>query len=320
MASSTAQVIKFRFGTTLIASDGEAGSLISVVVVPGQRQVSQIGVKLPGGTRVAVPLDRVVEANADSVQVSVTREALLQAMAPIPANATAFAPATRVSAGSRSGNLAQLTISAATGKLYRLGFRAGLGGEVLADANWITDISDSGNAVTLTLPAGAELLPYRADAEIADDAQHMLYNYNRLRIDLRAIQVRVVDGEAWLRGNVSSRLNQRVTAELLEGIKGLYTIHNELVADPDLALAVAEALSADPRTHGQPIGVYPTLGHIYLRGLAGTPEVVVAAATIARGISGQQEVVSQLAVSAQADHIPVLAPVTGTEDIIPGGD
>lgn len=319
MPVAAVQAIKFRFGALVWASDGEAGTLIQVAVQPGQRRVTLVGVKLPGGTRVAVPIERIVDATADAVRVAMTREALLQTLRPIPTEATVFSSATRVQVGGRSGNLTQITVNTADASFRRLGFRSGLSGEALAEASWITVIGDDGT-ITLTVPSGAALVPYRADADVAEDARAALNNYYRLRIDLRAVSLRVIDGEAWLLGNVSSTLNRRVSAELLEDIKGLSTIHNDLIADPDLAVTVARALASDPRTHGQPIGVYPVLGKVFLRGRTLTQTAAEAASQVAGQVSGLNTVVNQLAVAPQATYIPVLAPVTGNEDIIPGGD
>lgn len=324
MADTFSEVIKLRFGTVVVASDGEAGAVDHVTIQPGQRMATALGVKIgrgPGGVRVEVPLDRVTTATSAEVRLTNTREALLQAMARTPAAATTLSGATRVTLNGKGGGaLTQVSVNRATRALRRLAYRPGLGGELLGDVAWITDIADDGRTVAFTLPAGQTPVPYRPDADLFDAAHAALYNYPRLRIDLRAIEIHAVDGEVWLRGHVSSKLNQRIAAELLENLSGLTTIHNELVADPDLAITVARALTTDPRTHGQLIGVYPILGKVILRGRALTPEAAAAAAQIAAAAAGQGEIVNQIAVDANAHFLPVLAPVTGADDIIPGGD
>jgi osmotically-inducible protein OsmY len=321
MATQRAVVWKFRFGATVIATDGEAGELTYVAVQPGQRAVTHAGVRLPGGAQVAVPLDRVSDADATAVRVTLTREGLLRALEPLTGAVTLFARATQVSVDSKQfGSLTQVSMTTTDATFRRIGVRRGLaGGEALLDSSTITDISDDGRAITCALQGG-QPIPYRDDADLATAANNALYNYARLRVDLRAVQMRVIDGEIWLRGNVSSTLNRRVMTDLLENLSGRIATHNDLIADNELAVRIAQALAKDPATHGQLIGVYPNLGKVFLRGRATSPEAIQKAAQIAAGIPGQNAIVPQIAVSATAQFLPTLAPVTGTEDIIPGGD
>ncbi len=320
MATTAAEVNKFRFGATVIASDGEAGTLNAVVVQPGQRIVTMVGIKLPGNARVAMPVERVLATDSKEVHVSLTREALLQTLQPIPADAIQFTPSTRVTLNDRgAGTLTQVTINTQDARLRRIGIKQGLG-EALADAAWITSIGENG-VLAVSVPVGAALAHYRADNELRDAVYEALWNYSRLRIDMRAIDIQAVDGEVWLRGHVSSSLNRRITSELIQDLKGLTTVHNELVADPDLALTIARALANDPATRQQLIGVYPVLGQVYLRGRVLTQDAYEKALTIARASAGSGAVVvNQLAINQAAQFVPTLAPVTGSEDIIPGGD
>lgn len=321
MAQFPIAVMKFRFGATVVASDGEAADIVGVVVLPGQRTIASVVVKLPGGAQVAVPVERIADATAQAMRVTVTREALLHVLPKVPSGATVLTPRTQVALnGGNYGNLAQISMLVATGAIHHLTVRRGMSGDYLVPASAITDISDDGRTVACAQAPGAAPVAYRSDGEVADDVQTALWNYSRLRVDLRAVQVRVVDGEVWLNGYVSSSLNRRVMAELLEDIKGVTAIHNELVADNELAIQIAQALAKDPRTHGQRFGVYPNLGQVYLRGLAHTPEAALAAAEIAGQIDGQHIVVNQVVVNATAEFLPMLAPVTNTEDVIPGGD
>jgi len=321
MAHPSIAIMKFRFGATVVASDGEAADITGVVVQPGQRAVTGVVVKIPGGTLVIVPLERIADATAAEMHVTVTREALLQVMPKVTADATVLARNTQVQVnGSNYGNLAQVSVVTATGGLHRLTVKRGMSGEFLVDARSIVDISDDGRMVGCQTAANTAPVAYRSDGEVLDAARAALWNYPRLRVDLRAVQVRVVDGEVWLNGHVSSTLNRRVMAELLEGIKGVTAIHNDLVADNELAIEIAQALAKDPRTHGQRLGVYPNLGEVYLRGLSDSPEAAQAATEIAAQIDGRHVVVNQIRISNNVDYLPMLAPVTGTEDVVPGGD
>jgi osmotically-inducible protein OsmY len=322
MSTGTVEVIKFRFNTTVYATDGEAGTVDHVVINPGTREVTHVGVKIQrgfGGPINNVPLDRIVDARSHEVHLAVTREALLQTMPAVSPKDTILARATQVKLGSGgTGALMQVAVNGDGRKIRTLGVRAG-NGEVLVNAQQLQGIDNNGR--TLTVVASSTPFPeYRDDVDLFEEARARLFNYPRLRIDLPAIHMRVVDGELWLSGYVSSTLNRRIIEDLLVGIKGLYTVHDTIVADTDLAVGVARALANDPRTRGKPIGVYPILGTIYLRGLTPDPSIAEAATLIAAKAAGNSQIINQLAIHESAALIPMLAPVTGKEDIVPGGD
>ncbi len=324
MANLAIPVIKLRFGATVIASDGEAGSLAGVSVDPARRVVTALIVKIgrgPGGVDRALPPERVVRATAEEIEIALTREALLQTM-PAPATgALLLTRATQVQLnGGAAGALSQVSVLLPAFALHRLATKRGLSGEILLDAATIRAISDTGRAITCTQAPDVTLIAYRPDGDLVDAVHDALWNYPRLRIDLRAVQIFVVDGEVWLQGFVSSALNKRLLTELLLGIPGLAAIHNDVVSDDELAVRIARALAKDPRTRGTRFGVYPTLGKVYLRGAVRSAEIAQFATQIAAGVSGTHEVAPQMAVTMATEYLPMLAPVTGNEDIIPGGD
>ena len=315
MATIAAEVIKFRFGTVVVASDGEAGTVSHVVVQPGTQAFMAVGVKLPGGTTATVSLDRVIDATSEAVHVTVTREALLQTLVKTTIQGSLLSNKTNVTnAGKSLGTLTQVSVTVATAAIRTIGIRQGLSGEIIIAGKQITSMSDDGR----TIDTVGQTLPYIADIDLYDEVHSRLGSYPRLHIDIRAVNIRVIDGELWITGHVSSTLNRRIIADLLVGTKGLTIVDNALVSDVELAVKIAQALSKDSRTHGQHIGVYPTLGKVYLRGLTSTTEASQAAIQIAQATAGTASVIGELAVS-NAQFIPLLAPVTGNEDVIPGG-
>ena len=325
MAQPSFNVVKFRFGVVVVASDGEAGSVAGVLVQPSQRVMTHLVVKIgrgPGGILRAVPLERVTGANADAVQLSITREALLGAMNEVSADDTQLSRATQVTNNTTNlGTLTQMSVVVGDNHLHRLGVKRGLASsEVLIAATQITSIDPTGRTVASATTDDAQIVPYRPDADLLDDVQAALYNYPRLHVDLRAVQVRVVDGEAWLLGNVASSLNRRIMEELLVEVRGLTAVHNEIVADNELAIQIAQALARDPRTRGQLFGVYPNLGEVFLRGNARSAEALQAAIDIAQKAGTGHHVTNQMILNSGNSLVPMLAPVTGTSDIIPGGD
>ncbi|MBW3607732.1 MAG: BON domain-containing protein, partial [Actinobacteria bacterium] len=67
-------------------------------------------------------------------------------------------------------------------------------------------------------------------------------------------------------------------------------MRNELVADDDLEIAVAEALGRDPRTRRQRIQVDAFQGIVHLRGEVPTGEVLAAAEEVAAAVHGVRSV------------------------------
>src|SRR5579859_7342049 len=88
VAMEFAEVIKFRFGAPVNASDGPSGFVTHVIVDPDGRLVTHVGVKLTriGGRAYNVPVDLVRDAHARGVDLTIAR-------ADIPQKAQAVEPA-----------------------------------------------------------------------------------------------------------------------------------------------------------------------------------------------------------------------------------
>ncbi len=320
-ATEFAEVIKFRFGAPVVAADGPSGTVDHVIADPAARTISHVGVRL---TRFAahaysVPIALVADARAEQVQLTIPRaEVPRQAELMPPGSVRLNASIWVTSAGKRLGRLVQVSADKRTNGMLRVVVERGLGGgEALAPVGAATSIESK--QIDLQLDDPQALTAYRPDGALLREVNDALFNYPRLRVDLRGMEVRAIDGEVWLRGHVSSDLNRRVAVDQLQGIPGLVQVHDELVADTDVAPAVAAALAQDPRTHGQHIGVYPDLGVVHLRGVVENAAAKEAASKIAAAIPGVGGAVNELNVRPGADVVPDLASVTGQDDLVPGG-
>lgn len=317
-----AEVKKFRFDAPIVASDGDAGRLAAMVADAERRTLTHLVVRVGflgmGGTYY-VPMDLVSDASRDAVNVSVTLDDMRQKLKAQPQGATLTSGTSIVAGGKRLGHLAQVTIHAETLALRHLVVARGVGREVLVPASGITSLGAKQITVDLGAVKPDQLTPFRPDAEVRDDVFAAIFNYDPLRIDLPSIAIHAIDGAVWLKGHVSSDLNRRLVGDQLTHIVGLAEVHNELVADTDLASSVSFALARDPRTAGQHVGVYPRLGEVRLRGAVRTPEARQAATQIAEAVPGVNSVVNELHVDPAATVVPVLAGVTNAEDDVPGG-
>jgi osmotically-inducible protein OsmY len=164
------------------------------------------------------------------------------------------------------------------------------------------------------------LPPYRSDRELQQEVESILYDLTPLHIDLKAINIRVLDSVLYLDGNISSTLRSDIVQDQVLGVEGLMEIKNRLVADDQLAADLALALGQDDRTRDLPIGVYPRLGVVRLSGAVHNSQQKAAAEEIAKSFPGVRSVNNDLIVDPGADMLNVMSPAEGREakDIVPG--
>ncbi|HEU5347956.1 MAG TPA: BON domain-containing protein [Ktedonobacterales bacterium] len=322
-ATEYATVSKYRFGVPVLTDDGEEGSLDSLIVDPAQCAITGIRVRfgLFGRELYTLPIAAIRHATPGRVELHTTREDLKRDYSAVT-SVLLLTSHTRVMLANKSvGKLRQVTVNRETHVLRHLVVEHGLRSESLVPARGITAIEGRRITIGTSGDTVAPLLtPYRPDEEIYEEVRAAIYDYARLRVDLPGIGIHVIDGALWLQGHVSSDINKRLVQDQLVNIYGLSEIHNELIADTDLASAVAMALAKDPRTGPDRIGVYPALGHINLRGRVRTTEARTAAYEVTRGVPGVKDIENALIIDPNANVIPVLAGVTNQEDRVPGGN
>jgi osmotically-inducible protein OsmY len=315
-----AAVQKFRSEADAEASDGIAGKLHWVIADPASRTLTFVGIK-PAffGPTFSVPIHLVTASDDDRVTLSIPLAEIKKFSAPVSGAQLDRSTQITTADGKPLGKLAQITVNSETGVLRHLVVDRGLHGEALVNAGLITDLTAKRITVNLGTQQPGQLTPYRPDAELRDEIWHRIYDYARMRPDLPGIEIHAIDGVVWLKGWVSSDANRRVIEDLLENVSGLAELHDELVADNQLAAAVSLALGHDSRTADQRIGVYPKLGEVHLRGIVQSPQVSNAAEELARAVPGAKSVINELRINPHFTNIPDLAAVTNAEDLVPGG-
>ena len=80
----------------------------------------------------------------------------------------------------------------------------------------------------------------RSDARIEEDVHETLERHHE--IDASDIEVRVENAEVWLSGEVEDRRARRLAEEIVEGVRGVRDVHNELRARRGLMAGIADAL------------------------------------------------------------------------------
>lgn len=319
-ATEYAAVSKYRFGAPVLTDDGDEGSLDSLIVDSQSHAVTGIRARfgLFGRELYTLPISVIRHAVPSRIELHATYEDLKRDYNKVT-SVLLLTSGTQVFAGNKSlGKLTQVTVNRETQELRHLVVR-GMRSESVVSARGIATIEGK----RVVIGSGAQspvVLPYRSDEELHAEIRAAIFDYPRLRVDLPGIGIHVIDGVVWLRGHVASDINKRQVQDQLINIQGLGELHNELIADTDLASEVSMALAKDARTAREHIGVYPVLGEINLRGRVRTEAARGAAYEIARGVLGVRDVVNALIVDPDAGVIPVLAGVTNEEDQVPGGN
>jgi osmotically-inducible protein OsmY len=329
---------KFRFGADISASDGTAGKLIAVAVVADKQgqTLTYLGIRVRLFSRhhYFVPVEVVTGAGTERVTLNIALAEIEKWPSAPSGSGIVLSRSTRMNtidardsrdardrgdaAGKRLGLLVQITVDPVTHALRSFVVARGWRGEVLVPVRAVTNFA----ARQVTAHLGnrrPDDMPYRPDEQLRQDIYDRLFDHAPLRLDLAAIEIHPLDGVVQLRGHVTNDLLRRMAEDQIQGITGMSELHNDLVADNDLAARVSMALALDSRTTGQHIGVYPHLGEIHLRGSVRTRAAYEGASTVAGAVPAVTRIMNELRIDPDANEISVLAGVTNREDLVPGG-
>lgn len=323
-STSIAEMQKFHFGTRIICTDGDYGFLTHVVCDPDTCRLTQIGVKQGRlfGKLVRLPYDTVVDATGEGVTLNITRAELVAAgNAPVSGASLDSKSIVENAASPGRGSLSLIAVYPRSGEIaYIVAHNLHPNQAVLLREEYIETVATGIITVNISASALQELPPYRSDSELQREVESILFDITSLHIDLKGINIRVLDSVLYLDGNISSSLRSEIAQDQAMGVTGLLEIKNNLVSDDHLAGELAMAFGNDPRTRDLPIGVYPRLGVVRLGGAVHTPQQKAAAEGIARNFPGVRSVLNELLVNPNTDVIHVMAPAEGgeAEDKVPG--
>jgi osmotically-inducible protein OsmY len=144
---------------------------------------------------------------------------------------------------------------------------------------------------------------HRPDAEIAADIHQALRGYAPLCAAAPPIQVEVGDGVVILRGVVRGGALRHAAGRLAAEVVGVESVRNELLADPDIEQAVAQALATHPyaRLVTEPVLVKSYLGEVTLTGQVASQIQQMIAESVARTVPGVSDVVNELVVESESN-------------------
>ena len=322
--TSIAEMQKFIFGSKVICSDGEDGTITHVALDPAARCITHVGVKQGRlfGKVVYVPFNTVTEASGDGVYLSITRDELASSGKEEPSRVLLDSKSVvQHTESAAKGTLLLLAVRPENGELaYIVAHTLRHGQDTLLREEYIKKLDNGHIEVAISDAALQTLPPYRPDSELRSEVESILFDLTPLHVDFKGMSVRVLDGVLYLDGNISSALRGDIVRDQALGVQGLLEIKNRLVADDQLASELARKLAYDPQTRDLPVGVYPRLGVVRLSGAVHSAEQKGAAGDIARQYTGVRGVINDLVIDPNAEILRVMSSSEGGEavDKVPG--
>lgn len=155
----------------------------------------------------------------------------------------------------------------------------------------------------------------RNEKKIYTRVRRVLWDYEPLRASHAEIYIDVNDDQVRLRGRVRTQPQKLIASMLVERMPDVGGVVNELIADPEVIRAVADALAQDERTAAYVIRVDARHGVVTLRGEVATEDVRDAATAITGAVPTVASVRNQLAVGGDARSAVALARPTSEADV-----
>lgn len=146
--------------------------------------------------------------------------------------------------------------------------------------------------------------------------RRVLWDYEPLRASHAEIYIDVTGDRVRLSGRVRT-MPQKLIAELMVGrMSEVGSVSNDLVADPEVVRAVADALAQDERTASYVVRVESRHGLVTLRGEVATESIQAAALEVASGVPIVQSVRNQLTIGGDPRPAIALARPKAAADVV----
>jgi hypothetical protein len=145
----------------------------------------------------------------------------------------------------------------------------------------------------MTTPEISSAQSLRPDQDILADLWEAVWQVDTIRsTDRHSLSIAVHDGVVVLEGHVAGAFNRRRVENIAWSVPGVNAVHNDLVADGDLEIQVAQALARDSRTRPYILRVGSYHGWIRLGGTVPCQELQSAAEAVAAGVSAVRGVIA----------------------------
>jgi len=320
--SSISETLKFHFGNKIVCTNGQDGTLSHVLFDASARRLTSLAIRQRHflGKTIYVPFEKVVKANRNGIWLNASLDELA-AFPAVEGPGMSLDIHTPVKSSAGNGTLMLVAVQATTGVLaYIVTHNLLHGHNILLREPLIASLTPGQISISADEKLLKSLPLYRSDQELQQEVEQIVFDLSFIHIDLKGMNLYVLDGTLFMDGNISSTLRSELLCDQISGVEGLLNIQNNLVGDDTLAADIALALGKDTRTHGLPIGVYPQLGVVRLSGSVLNAQQKATANGIARQFAGVRSVIDDLLVDPSAAMLYVMSAPEGgeTKDITPG--
>ncbi len=186
----------------------------------------------------------------------------------------------------------------------------GTGGEAHAVPMNLVEKLTSGSPSVSLEKAMLQTLPiFKPDVEAHRNAQATLEKADPTEDIFHSMQVQVVDGTAYLTGNVRLPVQKEDAGRAVASARGVLTVQNTIATDWDLTISIAQAMAENGLMRQGLVTVKSSLGRIRLSGHLTTQELVDSAVAMTAGIAGVRSTEHDI----QVQPLPAQEPATVTE-------
>jgi osmotically-inducible protein OsmY len=147
----------------------------------------------------------------------------------------------------------------------------------------------------------------RGEKKTYTRVRRVLWDYEPLRASHAEIFIDVEGDEVRLRGRVRTSPQKLIAAMLVQRMPEVSAVVNDLIADPDVVRAVADALAQDERTAAYVLRVDARHGVVGLRGEVPSEAVQEAAMAIAANVPTVMTVRNQMTIGGASRPAVALA-------------
>jgi hypothetical protein len=145
----------------------------------------------------------------------------------------------------------------------------------------------------MTTPEITSTQSLRPDEDILADLWEAVGQIDTIgSTDKRSLSIAIQDGAVVLEGHVAGTFNWRRVENIARSVPGVNAVHNDLVADSDLEIQVAQALARDARTRPYILRVGSYHGWIRLGGTVPCQELQSAAEAVAAQVPAVRGVIA----------------------------
>jgi osmotically-inducible protein OsmY len=145
----------------------------------------------------------------------------------------------------------------------------------------------------MTTPEITSTQSLRPDEDILPDLWEAVGQMDTIgSTDKRSLSIAIQDGVVVIEVHMAGTFNWRRVENIVRSVPGVNAVHNDLVADGDLEIQVAQALARDARTRPYILRVGSYHGWIRLGGTVPCQELQSAAEAVAAGVPAVRGVIA----------------------------